>query len=71
MSLLGGRDGTRRHPVRHARRRLDRSGREIHVRLCLLVDGDPLASIDLLGDPAKNFVVMMKDKKAYSCSLRP
>jgi hypothetical protein len=37
----------------------------------LLVDGDPLASIDLLGDPAKNFVVMMKDKKAYSCSLRP
>jgi imidazolonepropionase-like amidohydrolase len=27
----------------------------------LLVDGDPLASIKLVEDPAKNFVVIMKD----------
>jgi len=27
----------------------------------LLVDGDPLANIDLIADPAKNFLVIMKD----------
>lgn len=27
----------------------------------ILVEGDPLANIDLIGDPAKNFVVIMKD----------
>ncbi|HEU0153006.1 MAG TPA: amidohydrolase family protein [Arenimonas sp.] len=27
----------------------------------ILVDGDPLANLDLIGDPAKNFVVIMKD----------
>ncbi|MGH6696263.1 amidohydrolase family protein [Sphingopyxis sp.] len=31
----------------------------------LLVDGDPLAQIDLLGDPAQNFDVIMKDGKFY------
>ena len=31
----------------------------------LLVDGDPLADIDLIDDPAKNFVVIMKDGKIY------
>ncbi|AMU88036.1 metal-dependent hydrolase family protein [Sphingopyxis macrogoltabida] len=31
----------------------------------ILVDGDPLARIDLLGDPAKNFDVIMKDGKFY------
>jgi len=31
----------------------------------LLVDGNPLAQIDLLGDPAKNFTVIMKDGKVY------
>jgi imidazolonepropionase-like amidohydrolase len=36
----------------------------------LLVDGDPLANIDLLGDPAKTFVVIMKDGKVYKNSLR-
>ena len=36
----------------------------------LLVDGDPLANIDLIGDPAKNFVVIMKDGKVYKNSLR-
>ena len=31
----------------------------------LLVDGDPLADIELIEDPAKNFVVIMKDGKIY------
>jgi imidazolonepropionase-like amidohydrolase len=31
----------------------------------LLIDGDPLANIKLLEDPAKNFVVIMKDGKTY------
>ncbi len=28
-----------------------------------LVNGDPLANIDLIGDPATNFAVIMKDGK--------
>ena len=35
----------------------------------LLVDGDPLANIKLIADPAKNFVVIMKDGKIYKNSL--
>jgi len=35
----------------------------------LLVDGDPLADIKLLADPAKNFLVIMKDGKIYKSSL--
>ncbi len=31
----------------------------------LLVDGDPLANIALVADPAKNFLVIMKDGKIY------
>lgn len=31
----------------------------------LLVNGNPLAQIDLLGDPAKNFTVIMKGGKIY------
>jgi imidazolonepropionase-like amidohydrolase len=31
----------------------------------LLVDGDPLADLDLVADPDKNFVVIMKDGKIY------
>jgi imidazolonepropionase-like amidohydrolase len=31
----------------------------------LLVDGDPIADIKLVADPAKNFVVIMKDGKIY------
>jgi imidazolonepropionase-like amidohydrolase len=31
----------------------------------LLVDGDPLANIQLIADPAKNFVVIMKSGKVY------
>ena len=37
----------------------------------LLVDGDPLANLDLVADPAKNFVVIMKDGKVYKNLLRP
>ena len=36
----------------------------------LLVDGDPLENIKLIADPAKNFVVIMKDGKIYKNSLR-
>lgn len=35
----------------------------------LLVDGDPLADISLIADPARNFVVIMKDGKLYKNSL--
>ena len=31
----------------------------------LLVDGDPIANIELIEDPAKNFLVIMKDGKIY------
>jgi imidazolonepropionase-like amidohydrolase len=31
----------------------------------LLVDGDPLANIDLITDPARNFKVIMKDGRVY------
>ena len=31
----------------------------------LLVDGNPMANLDLLGDPAKNFLVIMKNGKVY------
>jgi imidazolonepropionase-like amidohydrolase len=36
----------------------------------LLVDGDPLKNIKLIADPAKNFVVIMKDGKIYKGLLR-
>jgi imidazolonepropionase-like amidohydrolase len=35
----------------------------------LLVDGDPLANIKLIEDPARNFVVIMKDGKTYKNSI--
>ena len=35
----------------------------------LLVDGDPLANIDLVADPARNFVVIMKDGRVYKNTL--
>lgn len=31
----------------------------------VLVEGDPLADIDLIADPARNFVVIMKDGRIY------
>jgi len=37
----------------------------------LLVDGAPLANLDLVADPGKNFVVIMKDGKVYKNALRP
>lgn len=36
----------------------------------LLVDGDPIANIKLIEDPGKNFLVIMKDGKAYKNLLR-
>jgi imidazolonepropionase-like amidohydrolase len=36
----------------------------------LLVDGDPIANLDLIADPAKNFLVIMKDGKIYKNALR-
>ncbi len=35
----------------------------------LLVDGDPLQDINLIADPAKNFLIIMKDGKIYKDSL--
>ena len=35
----------------------------------LLVDGDPIANISLIENPAKNFVVIMKDGKIYKNTL--
>ena len=37
----------------------------------LLVDGDPLATIDLVADPGKNFLLIMKDGKIFKNSLLP
>jgi imidazolonepropionase-like amidohydrolase len=36
----------------------------------LLVDGDPTEDLKLIADPAKNFVVIMKDGKIYKNLLR-
>jgi imidazolonepropionase-like amidohydrolase len=36
----------------------------------LLVDGNPLENIRLIEDPAKNFVVIMKDGKVYKNTLK-
>ena len=35
----------------------------------LLVDGDPLADINLVADPDKTFVVIMKDGKIYKNNI--
>jgi hypothetical protein len=36
----------------------------------LLVDGNPLENINLIADPAKNFVVIMKDGKVHKNLLK-
>jgi len=36
----------------------------------LLVDGNPLQNLDLVADPGKNFVVIMKDGKIYKNTLK-
>ena len=35
----------------------------------LLVDGDPVADIKLIADPARNFVLIMKDGKIYKNTM--
>jgi imidazolonepropionase-like amidohydrolase len=35
----------------------------------LLVDGDPIADINLVADPDRNFVVIMKDGKLFKDAL--
>lgn len=37
----------------------------------LLVEGDPIADIKLIEDPAKNFLVIMKDGAIYKNLLEP
>lgn len=37
----------------------------------LLVDGDPLARLDLVADPERNFKVIMKDGKTFKNTLAP
>jgi imidazolonepropionase-like amidohydrolase len=36
----------------------------------LVVDGDPIADLDLIKDPEKNFVVIMKDGRIYKNTVR-
>jgi imidazolonepropionase-like amidohydrolase len=36
----------------------------------LLVDGDPLTNLKLIEDPAKNFVVIMKDGRIFKNVLQ-
>ena len=36
----------------------------------LLVDGDPIANIDVIASPEKNFLVIMKDGKIYKNIIR-
>ena len=36
----------------------------------ILVDGNPLQNIDLVADPGKNFVVIMKDGKIYKNTVK-
>jgi imidazolonepropionase-like amidohydrolase len=36
----------------------------------LLVDGDPIENIKLIADPAKNFVIIMKDGKIFKNLIR-
>ena len=36
----------------------------------LMVDGNPLENINPVADPARNFVVIMKDGRVYKNSLR-
>ena len=35
----------------------------------LLVDGNPIEHVELIADPAKNFLVIMKDGKIYKNAL--
>jgi imidazolonepropionase-like amidohydrolase len=35
----------------------------------LLVDGNPLENIDLIADPDKNFVIIMKDGVIYKNTI--
>jgi imidazolonepropionase-like amidohydrolase len=37
----------------------------------LLVDGNPLEDLQLIGDPARNFVVIIKDGRVFKNTLRP
>jgi imidazolonepropionase-like amidohydrolase len=42
----------------------------------LLVDGNPLENLELIADPARNFLVIMKDGKVYknlldACTSNP
>ena len=37
----------------------------------LVVDGDPTENINLIENPAKNFVIIMKDGRMYKDSLNP
>lgn len=37
----------------------------------IIVDGNPLEKLELVGDPEKNFLVIMKDGKVYKNTLKP
>jgi len=35
----------------------------------LLVDGNPIANLEIIEDPAKNFLVIMKEGKIYKSTV--
>jgi imidazolonepropionase-like amidohydrolase len=37
----------------------------------LLVDGNPIENVQLVENPAKNFLIIMKDGKIYKNALNP
>jgi imidazolonepropionase-like amidohydrolase len=37
----------------------------------LLVDGNPIENIDLIANPDKNFLIIMKDGRIYKDKLNP
>jgi hypothetical protein len=45
-------------------------GKPLNKPLRLLVDGDPIADINLIEDPEKNLLVIMKDGRIYKNALR-
>ena len=36
----------------------------------LIIDGNPMEDLELMGDPGKNFKVIMKDGKIYKNTLQ-
>ncbi len=55
-----------RHPYQEGRLGVVKEGAYADL---IIVDGNPMENLDLVGDPDKNFVVIMKDGKIYKNTL--